>query len=90
MSLPICTVLLGINAACRSNLRTSQARERSVQIGLPDLQPINDAMIEDIGNMLALVRAEEFRVKRTCVLNPTFGDASLLVGGADGDRWHAG
>jgi hypothetical protein len=55
------------------------------RIGLLDLQPINDAMIEDIGNMLALVRAEEFRAKRMCVLNPTFGDASLLVGGADGD-----
>jgi hypothetical protein len=55
------------------------------RIGLLDLQPINDAMVEDIGNMLALVRPEEFRAKRTCVLNPTFGAASELVGGADGD-----
>ena len=55
------------------------------RVGLLDLQPINDAMVEDIGNMLVLVRPEEFRAKRTCLLNPTFGAASELVGGADGD-----
>lgn len=42
-------------------------------------------MAEDIGTPLALVRPEEFRAKRTCVLNPTFGAASELVGAADGD-----
>jgi hypothetical protein len=55
------------------------------RIGLLDLRPINNMMVEDISNMLALVRPEEFRAKRTCVLNPTFGAASELVGGADGD-----
>jgi len=55
------------------------------RIGLLDLQPINEAMVEDIGNVLALVRPDDFRAKRTCVLNPTFGAASELVGGADGD-----
>jgi hypothetical protein len=55
------------------------------RIGLLDLQPIKEAMVEDIGNMLALVRPEDFGAKRTCVLNPTFGAASVLVGGADGD-----
>jgi len=55
------------------------------RIGLLDLQPINEAMVEDIGNMVALVRPNDFRAKRTCVLNPTFGAASELVGGADGD-----
>ena len=52
------------------------------RIGLLDLQPVNDVMVEDIGNMLALVRADDFRAKRTCVLNPTFGAASELVGAA--------
>jgi hypothetical protein len=33
------------------------------RIGLLDLQPINDAMVEDAGNMLALVRADDFRAK---------------------------
>lgn len=55
------------------------------RIGLLDLQPIKEPMVEDIGNMLALVRLEDFRAKRTCLLNPTFGNASMLVCGADGD-----
>jgi hypothetical protein len=55
------------------------------RIGLLDLHPINDAMVEDIGNMLPLVQPDDFCAKRTCVLNPTFGAASELVGGADGE-----
>jgi hypothetical protein len=55
------------------------------RIGLLDLQPINDAMIEDLSNLLALVRPEDFTARLTCVLNPTFGTASELVGGADAD-----
>jgi hypothetical protein len=55
------------------------------RIGLLDLHRINDALIEDIDNMLALVRPDDFRAKRTCVLNLTFGAASELAGGADGD-----
>ena len=35
--------------------------------------------------MLSLVPEELFRAKRRCVLNPTFGRGSSLVGGADGD-----
>lgn len=31
------------------------------------------------------MRLENFKAKRTCVLNPTFGSASELVGGADTD-----
>ncbi len=37
------------------------------RIGLLDLQPIKKPMVEDIGNMLALVRPEDFRAKRTCL-----------------------
>lgn len=55
------------------------------RIGRLELLPIDDAMVEDVSNMLALVRGDDFRAKRTCVLNPTFGAASELVGGADGD-----
>jgi hypothetical protein len=35
--------------------------------------------------MLALLRPEDFRANTRCVLNPTFGSASALVGGADAD-----
>lgn len=55
------------------------------RIGRFELLPIDGAMVDDVSNMLALVRADDFRAKRTCVLNPTFGAASELVGGADGD-----
>jgi hypothetical protein len=55
------------------------------RIGRLELLPITDAITEDMSNMLALVRPDDFRATRTCVLNPTFGKASELVGGADGD-----
>jgi hypothetical protein len=55
------------------------------RIGRLELLPIDGAMVEDVSNMLALVRADDFRAKRTCVLNPAFGAASQFVGGADGD-----
>jgi hypothetical protein len=55
------------------------------RIGRLELLPVNGAMVKDVSKMLALVRADDFRAKRTCVLNPTFGAASELVGGADGD-----
>jgi hypothetical protein len=35
--------------------------------------------------MLSLAPEEYFRAKKRCVLNPTFGRGSSLVGGADGD-----
>jgi len=57
------------------------------RIGRLELSPIDGARVQDITNMLALVRADDFRAKRTCVLNPTFGSASELVGGADGDMF---
>jgi hypothetical protein len=55
------------------------------RIGRLELNPIDGARVQDVTNMLGLVRADDFRAKRTCVLNPTFGAASELVGGADAD-----
>ena len=55
------------------------------RIGRLELLPIDGAMTEDVSNMLALVQPDDFRAKRTCVLNPIFGTASELVGGADAD-----
>jgi hypothetical protein len=39
----------------------------------------------DLRKLLSLVDAEAFRARRACHLNPTFGAASRLVGGADAD-----
>jgi hypothetical protein len=55
------------------------------RIGLLDLMPIKEAVVEDLCNLLALLEPANFKAKRTCVLNPTFGPASELVGGADAD-----
>jgi hypothetical protein len=43
------------------------------------------ALTKDLQAMLSLVQPEHFLAKRRCVLNPTFGRGSELVGGADGD-----
>jgi hypothetical protein len=48
-------------------------------------RPVPPAILDDLQAMLKLVRPEEFRARRRCVLNPTFGSASSLVGGADAD-----
>lgn len=42
-------------------------------------------LVKDLQKMLSLVPEERFRAKKQCILNPTFGRGSLLVGGADGD-----
>lgn len=55
------------------------------RIGLLDLRPIGSAMVKDLSNLVALLRADDFRAKRSCLLNPIFGSASVLVGGADAD-----
>jgi len=55
------------------------------RICLSELRPIKRALLEDVTSLLALVRPDDFMAKRTCVLNPTFGAASALVGGADAD-----
>lgn len=41
--------------------------------------------VQDLRALLSCVNPDDFRVKRSCLLNPTFGDASRLVGGADAD-----
>jgi len=43
------------------------------------------ADIDDLRQLLDLVNLEQFRAERLCMLNPTFGDASRLVSGADAD-----
>jgi hypothetical protein len=41
--------------------------------------------IADLKQLIAIVNAEMFTAKQVCVLNPTFGEGSKLVGGADAD-----
>ncbi|MCS3684282.1 hypothetical protein [Salinibacter ruber] len=41
--------------------------------------------MEDLRNLIACVPEEEFMAEDHCLLNPTFGTGSFLVGGADAD-----
>lgn len=41
--------------------------------------------VQDLRNLISHVRPKEFQAKNICLLNPTFGKASRLVGGADAD-----
>ena len=41
--------------------------------------------IEDLSNLMKLIPIRQFIAEKHCFLNPTFGEASLVVGGADAD-----
>ena len=55
--------------------------------GLVDenLGDVDENDIRDLQNLISIVNPEYFKAKKVCILNPTFGKASLLVGGADCD-----
>jgi hypothetical protein len=42
-------------------------------------------ILDDLAAIMGIVRAKDFYAKKRCVLNPAFGLASTLVGGADAD-----
>ncbi|MFA5303302.1 MAG: hypothetical protein WC393_02070 [Candidatus Nanoarchaeia archaeon] len=46
---------------------------------------IDEGDIQDLRNLINLVNENSFIAKNICLLNPTFGKASKLVGGADAD-----
>lgn len=57
----------------------------SEEIG--DIEQTNEQDVLDLKNMYSLLtkRKRWLTAKKICVLNPTFGEASRLVGGADAD-----
>ena len=50
-----------------------------------NLGNIDQEDIKDLGNLISIVKPKYFKAKEICILNPTFGKASQLVGGADCD-----
>ncbi len=50
-----------------------------------DIDKAENGDVDDLRNLLAEVDPDTFTAQETCVLNPTFGDASILIGGADAD-----
>ena len=53
----------------------------------PDLQTDNTpkTTVDELGALLTIVDKKLFTINEYCILNPTFGEASAFVGGADGD-----
>ncbi len=51
----------------------------------PNIHVVDDGDIQDLRNLINLVDKNNFIAKEICLLNPTFGKASSLVGGADAD-----
>lgn len=50
-----------------------------------DLKEYEEKDIEDLRNLYQVIPREKFNTEGEILLNPTFGDASRLVGGADAD-----
>lgn len=46
---------------------------------------IDDGDVADLRKLISIVNPDSFRAKGLCLLNPTFGEASKLIGGADAD-----
>ena len=51
----------------------------------PNLGKVDPGDIEDLRNLVEAIKPDLFRARKICMLNPTFGEASTLVGGADAD-----
>jgi len=49
------------------------------------IDSIRNEDVQDLKKMIALIPHEKFQAKNICILNPTFGIASKIVGGADAD-----
>lgn len=47
--------------------------------------PVEKAVVTDLCGLLANVDWSAFKANKRCILNPTFGEASEFVGGADAD-----
>ncbi len=50
-----------------------------------DFGVIDDGDVADLRKLISLVNPDSFKAKELCLLNPTFGEASEIIGGADAD-----
>ena len=51
----------------------------------PNIGTIEKLDIQDMRNLISRAKLDVFKAKKVCLLNPTFGEGSVLVGGADAD-----
>lgn len=51
----------------------------------PNMGKVEKPLVDEMKDMLALAKRNDFIASSYCALNPVFGEASRLVGGADAD-----
>lgn len=73
--LPDCVILAKMEAVYRSGRDFPNS----------DIFHVDEADVQDLGNLIEVVDLHLFTAKKKCILNPTFGQSSLDVGGADAD-----
>lgn len=73
--LPDCITLAKLDSIFRSGMDFPNS----------DIFSIDQKDIEDLTNLIKLVDINLFKAKRECLLNPTFGQTSHDIGGADAD-----
>lgn len=56
-----------------------------VGLGHEAIGSVHKLDIQDLRNLIVAVDNKVFKAKKLCIINPTFGTASSLVGGADAD-----
>jgi len=54
-------------------------------VGHEDVGKVYEDDIEDMRNLISIVDPSLFEASELCLVNPTFGAASVMVGGADAD-----
>lgn len=58
---------------------------RTGSVDYLELDVVDDGDIRDLKTLIGIIPSDEFRTNGICLLNPGFGRASKLVGGADAD-----
>lgn len=58
---------------------------RTGSVAYLQLDNVDDGDIKDLRRLVGIIPGDEFRTNGICLLNPGFGKASELVGGADAD-----
>jgi hypothetical protein len=59
--------------------------DRTGSLEYVELDSVSDDDVNDLLNLYRIVDLKLFKAKKLCLLNPTFGEGSKLVGGADAD-----
>ena len=54
-------------------------------VGQEHIGLVHNHDIQDLRKLMGVIEPQLFKSRKLCLLNPTFGKASLLVGGADAD-----